>query len=37
MTVVERDLYRNKTCQYYGKPGHIVKICWWIKKQLKMI
>lgn len=26
-------MYKNKTCQYCGKPGYIAKICWWIPKQ----
>ena len=33
MTTTERDLYRNDTCQYCGKIGHIAKICWWIPKR----
>jgi hypothetical protein len=33
MTAAEQDLYRNETCQYFEKPGHIAKICWWIHKK----
>ena len=33
MTAAKRDLYRNETCQYCEKPGHIAKICWWIHKK----
>ena len=33
MTLVERNLYRNEKCQYYGTTGHIAKICWWVPKK----
>lgn len=33
MNPTERDLYRNETCQYCGKAGHIAKICWWVPKR----
>ena len=33
MVAAELDQYRNETYQYYGKPGHIDKICWQIPKK----
>jgi hypothetical protein len=33
MTLAERELYQEETCQYCGVPGHIAKICWWVPKR----
>jgi hypothetical protein len=32
ITLAERELYREETCQYCGVVGYIAKICWWVPK-----
>lgn len=34
MTSVEREMYRNETCQICGVMGHIAKICWHLSKHV---
>ncbi|EPS58321.1 hypothetical protein M569_16494, partial [Genlisea aurea] len=31
MTPGERELYKNETCQICDVPGHIAKICWYLR------